>query len=416
MFQRFKSKPKVPSLRIPSRSADSKGTGQATETISMANMPLVSHNATMAVLPNTGLGLHTAQTATAVTSVPTAKKSLDFGKATAPPEQIVVYDTAVQTVTVQQTPAQLAVGGATGTSMQTKRFIRHPNTVQRREERQLCRVFLPRDLAHSKQFQPRLPLVNQKQYPIIRFLADAYFSDVATQLNELVRFFDLNTIGPFMYDEDLEFFIARFQQVNSARWPYLRHAIKYMYEKHYLRNRTRPNQPEDGDGEWMNIEDDTDDEIAFQANTDPQEVVLNEQFNDTLPYIQTPRQQDECQDQPEQQGDDPMDINWLDDAEYQTLDPPDQFDDTFYTINDYWTDDNDAEALYDVDSDRQVDRDEDDSRARYVTHIQDGYTLEQVNQETCDMNIGPVPGNKAQEVLTAYPNLDLTRATEAQPH
>ena len=53
------------------------------------------------------------------------------------------------------------------------------------------------------------------------------------QLNGLVRFFNMNTIGLFMYDEELEFFIARFRKTNGARWPYLRYAVNYMYDKYY---------------------------------------------------------------------------------------------------------------------------------------------------------------------------------------
>ena len=30
--------------------------------------------------------------------------------------------------------------------------------------------------------------------------------------------------------------------------------------------------------------------------------------------------------------------------DYQTLDPPNQFDDTFYTLNEYWDDEDDHEA------------------------------------------------------------------------
>ena len=88
-----------------------------------------------------------------------------------------------------------------------------------------------------------------------------------------------------------------------------------MYEKHYLHNRTTCDQPEDSDGEWVNIEDE---EIAFKANTVPEEVVPNDQLDDTLPYNPSPRQQDECQDQQYQQGDNPTVDNWVDYDEYQT--------------------------------------------------------------------------------------------------
>ena len=112
--------------------------------------------------------------------------------------------------------------------------------------------------------------MHQKEYQIIRFLADSHFQDIATQLNGLVRFFDSNTIGPLMYNEELEFFIVKFRKTNSMRWPYLRYAVNDMYKKYYRRHRMQPNQPvEDPDGEWVDIEDDYDDEITFKVNTDP---------------------------------------------------------------------------------------------------------------------------------------------------
>ena len=95
------------------------------------------------------------------------------------------------------------------------------------------RMFLPKDLATGKQFRPRSLPVHQKQYPIIWFLADSHFHDVATKLNELMKFFNRNTIGLFMYDEELDFFIVSFRRVNSVRWSYLRYAVNYMYNKYY---------------------------------------------------------------------------------------------------------------------------------------------------------------------------------------
>ena len=113
------------------------------------------------------------------------------------------------------------------------RVSKHPNAIKCQEERQLRRVFLPKELAQGKQFRPQTPPIKQKEYPIIRFLADSHFQDVAIQLNGLVRFFNSNTIGPFMYNEELEFFIAKFRKINSARWPYLRYAVNDMYKKYY---------------------------------------------------------------------------------------------------------------------------------------------------------------------------------------
>ena len=157
MFQRFKSKTKAPSLRICSWSADSKGIEQSAETISMASMPLVPQTDSSAVIHDTAPGLFTSGDVTApVSSAPLAKKSLNFENTTALPEQVIVHDTAVQTVTTSQTTqgASATAGGATGTSLQTHQVARHPNAIKQCEKQQMHHIFLLKDLATGKQFQP----------------------------------------------------------------------------------------------------------------------------------------------------------------------------------------------------------------------------------------------------------------------
>ena len=164
----------------------------------------------------------------------------------------------------------------------------------------------------------------------------------------------------------------------------------------------------------MTIEDDSDDEIAFKTNTVSEEVVPNEHLDDTLPYNPSPRQQDECQELQNPQGDNPNVDNWADYGDYPTYEAPDQFDHTFYAINENWTDDTDVKIAYEGAS-RQVDRDKTEYNDRYVTHIQDGYTTVQIEPETCEMDIGLVPNSQAQQVYTAYHELDFYRATETHP-
>ena len=133
MFQRFKSKTKAPSLRIHSLSADSKGIRQSAETISMASMPLVPQTDSSVVIHDMGPGLFTLGDVTGpVSSALLAKKSLNFENTTAPLEQVVMHNTVVQTVTTSQTTqeAGATAGGATGTSLQTRRVARHPNMVK----------------------------------------------------------------------------------------------------------------------------------------------------------------------------------------------------------------------------------------------------------------------------------------------
>ena len=174
----------------------------------------------------------------------------------------------------------------------------------------------------------------------------------------------------------------------------------------------RPDLPvDDVDGEWVNIEDDHDDEITFRANANPEEIVPNDQLGDTLLYVPSPRQQDECQDQQNEQGDNLQEENFVYDEDYQTLNPPDQFDDMVYTINNYWN-----ELLYNEDTNRQVGDDLGEQETRYVTSIQDGYTIEQSVQEEYDNDIEELSNVRAQEVFIAYTNLNFTQAKEVYPN
>ena len=89
------------------------------------------------VINDTGLGIFISGDATVpVSSTPLAKKSLNFENATALPEQVVVYNTVIQTVTTSQTTqeAGATAGGPTGTSLQTCRVARLPNAVKQCEK------------------------------------------------------------------------------------------------------------------------------------------------------------------------------------------------------------------------------------------------------------------------------------------
>ena len=128
----------MPSLWIRARSVDSHIRGQTSETISMANMPLVSLMSMTAMIPDNSPNLHTAQATTPSGSGTPARKSLNFDNATGPPietatpvmEQIIVHDTVVQTTTEQSFNPQSSVAGAAGKSLQTWQFVKHPNTVK----------------------------------------------------------------------------------------------------------------------------------------------------------------------------------------------------------------------------------------------------------------------------------------------
>ena len=71
--------------------------------------------------------------------------------------------------------------------------------------------------------------------------------------------------------------------------------------------------------ERVDIEDDYDDEVTFKVNTDPDDRVPDNQLDDTLPYVPSPRQQDECQDQ-QHVADDYVQYENYEYGDYQTLD------------------------------------------------------------------------------------------------
>ena len=117
-------------------------------------------------------------------------------------------------------------------------------------------------------------------------------------------------------------------------------------------------------------------------------------MDDTLPCAPSPRQQDECQDQ-QHVADDNVPYANYEYADYQMLDPPDQFDNTFYTLNDYWDDKNNHKLPYNDDTISQADNELDEQEQRYVTHVQDGYTVEQTVQEVYDSDIEAISSNRA---------------------
>ena len=127
---------------------DSKGPGQVAETISMASMPLIPQTEPSVVLQDNGPELFAAgDIITTGSTAPLAKKSFNFDSTTtpmaplalmAPAEQVIVYDTAIQTATTSQGIQESATvtGGAMGTSLQTHWVSRHPNVVKHCEDRQ----------------------------------------------------------------------------------------------------------------------------------------------------------------------------------------------------------------------------------------------------------------------------------------
>ena len=153
----------------------------------------------------------------------------------------------------------------------------------------------------GKQFRPRSPISNTAAYPIVRYLHAAQFTAVAKELNTLVKFFNLNTITPFMYDEELQFFLADYRQQQCKKLPFLKFAMEHMFEKYCLQvspnvNRNPDDEEEDvEEGEWVDIDDDSDDEISFPIC--PIQVPIPQTIPTGTEQPSTTRQQDEYLDE-----------------------------------------------------------------------------------------------------------------------
>ena len=123
-----------------------------------------------------------------------------------------------------------------------------------------------------------------------------------------------------MYDAELQFFVADYRQRPCQELPFLRFALEHMFERHCLQvrpNVNRPNPQEDDKGEWVDIDDDSDDEISF-PNVRTQVTSQVPTANDTELPNQTTRQQEEYQDQRDDQQQQMIDtdINWLNKSLY----------------------------------------------------------------------------------------------------
>ena len=183
-------------------------------------------------------------------------------------------------------------------------IIETPNRAARppKKTRKFRRVYLPKS-AKGKQFRPRSPISNTASYPVVRYSNATQFTAAATELNTLVKYFDSNTIAPFLYDEELECFLADYRQHACKRLPFLKFAVERMFEKYCLQvmpNVNRNTADEEENGEWVDIDDDTDDEISFPIRTTqvPNTQVVSEGTEQPTP---TTRQQDEYPDQLDEQ-------------------------------------------------------------------------------------------------------------------
>ena len=232
-------------------------------------------------------------------------------------EEIIEHDTATQTV--QGATANIASAADTevvSTSDITSTdqtdtpeeelstIIETPNRAARppKKTRKYRRVYLPKS-AKGKQFRPRSPISNTALYPVVRYSNATQFEAAATELNDLVKYFNSNSIAPFLYDEELGCFLADYRQHACKRLPFLKFAVERMFEQYCLQagqNVNRNTADEEENGEWIDIDDDTDDEISFPIRTQQVPAAHIAPSGTELPPLPT-RQQDEYPDQLDEQ-------------------------------------------------------------------------------------------------------------------
>ena len=222
------------------------------QTISLTNIPMANAQGVVALPPEKLPGLYTAGRPPTTNRKTKAKKSLRFEETTeipdpltptAPPMpeeglqddgEIIEYDAATQTM-----PNEAAdIAGAASAEVvstsditstdqtdtpeeELSTIIETPNRAARppKKTRKYRRVYLPKS-AKGKQFRPRSPISNTASYPVVRYLNATQFEAAATELNDLVKYFNSNSIAPFLYDEELGCFLADYRQHACKRLPF----------------------------------------------------------------------------------------------------------------------------------------------------------------------------------------------------
>ena len=333
MFSRAKDKTKQVTIKLRAKVATNKtATMASAQTVSLADIPMANAQGVVAPPPEKIPGLYTAGRAPQTTRKSAAKRSLRFEAnkdipepltPTAPPileetiqneDEITECDTATQTATAAEAGTTqvtdtdpVSTSDVTSTDLADSQeeevltITQTPSNTARhsKKTRKLRSVYLMKS-TKGKQFRPRSPISNTAAYPIVRYLHAAQFKAVAKELNTLVQFFNLNTITPFLYDEELQFFLADYRQQQCKKMPFLKFAMEHMFEKYCLQvspnvNRN-PDSQEEGaeEGEWVDIEDDSDDEISFPVR--PTQVPIPQPVPTGTEQSPTTRQQDEYLD------------------------------------------------------------------------------------------------------------------------
>ena len=368
MFSRAKDKTKQVTIKLRAKVATNKPAVMANaHTVSLVNIPMADAHGVVAPPPEKIPGLYTAGRAPQSTKKSTAKKSLRFEDnknildpltPSAPPiadetvqneDEITECDTATQTATVPgETPTNSTDTDPVSTSDLTSTdptdsqeeelstIIETPSHMTRhpKKTRKFRSVYLTKSMK-GKQFRPRSPISNTAVYPIVRYLHAAQFKAVAKELNTLVQFFNLNTITPFLYDEELQFFLADYRQHQCKKMPFLKFAMEHMFEKYCLQvspnvNRNPDVQGEGAeDGEWVDIDDDSDDEISFPIR--PTQVPIPQPVPTGTEQSSITRQQDEYLDNGEgQAAEEFTDTGILNESIYVSADEGDYNDQVAY--------------------------------------------------------------------------------------
>ena len=356
MFSKAKDKTKQVSIKLRAKVATTKLATMATaQTVSLTKIPMANAQGIVIPPPEKLPGLYSAGRPPTANNKSKAKKSLRFDETVAAPDpltptapplpeeeqqddlEIIEHDAATQTVQ----GAMAVITSATDTGVvstsditstdqtdtpeeELSTIIETPDRAARppKKTRKYRRVFLPKS-AKGKQFRPRSPISNTALYPVVRYSNATQFDEAAFELNDLVEYFNSNSIAPFLYDEELGCFLADYRQRNCKSLPFLKFAVERMFEQYCLQTGQNVNKntaDEEDNGEWIDIDDDTDDEISFPIRTQQVPAAHVVPTGTELPPL-PPRQQDEYPDQ-------------LDEQLANELDEPQMLNDSIYVSAD----------------------------------------------------------------------------------
>ena len=199
------------------------------QTITLGDLPIPTDNGKGHVPADNTPRLYTGESAETI-YLSSGRKTLTYWNITAVYSQTVVHETFVQTDTTicpsTSTGAQSSNTVPSASNMQTGCLTMMSQKQNQKTKNVLSRIYLQKELAKCKQFQHWQPIAHGDPYRVVSYKSAAKLLTVADQWNTLVQYFQIDSIGPFMYNEELDNFVNGTRLTScQGCYPYLQFVL-----------------------------------------------------------------------------------------------------------------------------------------------------------------------------------------------